>query len=250
MSEIDTSCDCRFILGMRVDLTSYARALADVESWVASGRSAYICEAPVHMVMEAYGSPKYKKIINAADLVTPGGVPLVWYLRAVGARGQGRVYGPELMLKICERAARSGLTVGFYGTTPQTLSWLASALRQRFPCLLITFQYAPPFRAATIEEDDEIVTRIHASGSTDSLCWAQAVPSRSNGWRNIAAGCNVSCWAWGPHLISSPGRSRRRHLGCKGLGLNGCSVWPRNRPASGFGISGTTLVFYFSRFVS
>ena len=81
----------RFVLGMRVDGTSYAAATALVTQWAMQGESRYICEAPVAMVMESYDRGDYQALINSADLVTPGGMPIVWMLRRLGLRGQPRV---------------------------------------------------------------------------------------------------------------------------------------------------------------
>ena len=71
--------------------------------------------------MEAHDSPDFQRMLNVADLVTPDGMPLLWTLRALGARGQKRVYGPTLTLEVAEAAAREGIPVGFLGTSPEVL---------------------------------------------------------------------------------------------------------------------------------
>ncbi len=65
--------------------------------------------------MEAFDSAQFRGIMNGADLVTPDGMPLVWGLRLLGARGATRVYGPDLTLQVLDAAARNDLPVGFYG---------------------------------------------------------------------------------------------------------------------------------------
>jgi len=90
--------------------------------WAKQGESRYVCEVPVNMVMESYDCAEHQAVINRADLVTPGGMPIVWVLRRLGLRGQQRVYGPELTMHICEAAARHGLPVGFYGGTNPTFT--------------------------------------------------------------------------------------------------------------------------------
>ena len=40
------------------------------------------------MIMEAYNSEEFRKIINSAYLVTPDGMPLVMMLRILGLRKQ------------------------------------------------------------------------------------------------------------------------------------------------------------------
>jgi N-acetylglucosaminyldiphosphoundecaprenol N-acetyl-beta-D-mannosaminyltransferase len=92
------------ILGMRVDPTSYEEATEKVLAWAAAGESRYVCVANVHMVMEAHDDPSFRALVNAADLVTPDGMPLVWMLRKLGHPHQERVYGPELTSREAGRA--------------------------------------------------------------------------------------------------------------------------------------------------
>lgn len=156
--------ECRYILGMRVDVTSYPTATAQVLAWAKSGESRYICEAPVAMVMEAYDDPEYQAMINGADLVTPGGMPIVWMMRRLGVRAQPRVYGPELTLHVCRAAAEAGIPVGFYGGTPQALCHLVDRMKRRFPGLRICYSSSPPFRAATADEKESTTRDLLGAG--------------------------------------------------------------------------------------
>ncbi|MDP1715935.1 MAG: WecB/TagA/CpsF family glycosyltransferase [Anaerolineales bacterium] len=115
------------------------------------------------MLMEAYDSPEYSKIVNSADLVTPDGMPLVWMLRLKGHPDQQRVYGPTLMLHILEAAARENVPVGFYGSSPEVLQSLLARMQARFPNLKVAYSFSPPFQEMSQEEDAEIVKRINAS---------------------------------------------------------------------------------------
>lgn len=155
----------RLFLGMRVHATSYADAVERVNGWVSACQSVYVCEAPVHMVMESYDSAEYRDIINRAALVTPGGMPLVWLMRWRGIHNQPRVYGPQLMLRICERSAQNGMKVGLYGGSPIALKKLALELKSRYPLLEIVYAYSPPFRPLTEEEDAVVCRDIVHSGA-------------------------------------------------------------------------------------
>lgn len=152
------------ILGVRLSPTDYDLAVQQVLSWAARRESRYVCAANVHMVMEAWDAPEFRRMINAADLVTPDGMPLVWMMRLKGERDQTRVYGPALMLHILEAAAREGVPVGFYGSKLDVLTTLVERMQLRHPLLNVAFVYSPPFRDLSREEDEEIISRIHASG--------------------------------------------------------------------------------------
>lgn len=155
----------RSILGMRVDATSYEHATTLVLDWARRGQSRYVCASSVNNVMEAYDDASFRSVMNAADLVTPDGMPLVWGLKLQGCRTTGRVYGPTLTELLCERAAAEGVPVGFYGGTEGVLTKLVDELHNRWPDLAISYVWSPPFRALTSSEDQEVVDRINSSGA-------------------------------------------------------------------------------------
>ena len=150
---------------MRVDATSYDAAARQVCDWAGQHEARYVCVANVHMTMVATDDSAFRELVNRADLVTPDGMPLVWMLGRLGVPSATRVYGPTLMLHVCELAAREGVPVGFYGGTEEVLTDLRSVLRTRYPELDVAYAYAPPFRDLTPEEDTQVVADLRASGA-------------------------------------------------------------------------------------
>jgi N-acetylglucosaminyldiphosphoundecaprenol N-acetyl-beta-D-mannosaminyltransferase len=158
------SVAARYVLGMRVDATSYQDAVERVTRWAGLRESRYVCVSNVHMVMEAYDDPEFQAAVNRADLVIPDGMPLVWMLRLLGVPGATRVYGPSLMPLLCARAARDGIPVGFVGSTPKTLAAMIASLRSRSPDLKVAYSWSPPFRPLSPSEEADAVRTINASG--------------------------------------------------------------------------------------
>lgn len=161
-----SSCPTKSILGSQVYATSYEDAIARITIWADTKTSCYVVAANVHVVMTAYWQKRYQQIINQAALVTPDGMPLVWALRLLGINGQTRVYGPDLMLAWCDRAAKIGIPIYLYGGTETVLTKLQTNLIQRFPNLAIVGSHSPPFRPLTLEEETADINRIHNSGAT------------------------------------------------------------------------------------
>lgn len=157
--------ETRRILGMRVDATSYAHAAEQILRWARRGESRYVCVATVNNVIEARDDPAYHALIEAADLVTPDGMPLVWGLRLLGVAGATRVYGPDLTPAVCALAANHGVPVGFYGGTEHVLERLTARLQQRLPGLRISYRSSPPFRPLTREEERRTVEDLDRSGA-------------------------------------------------------------------------------------
>lgn len=159
------SCGYRQILGMRVDATSYPGAVGQVVAWAQRAQSRYVCVATVNNVMEAYDSESFRAIMNAADLVTSDGMPLVWGLRLLGEHNATRVYGPDLMPAVLAAAERAGLPVGLYGGSSEVLAKLLQTVKRRYPALSVVYAWSPPFRPLTGEEDAQVSEQITASGA-------------------------------------------------------------------------------------
>jgi N-acetylglucosaminyldiphosphoundecaprenol N-acetyl-beta-D-mannosaminyltransferase len=98
--------------------------------------------------------------------VTADGQPVRWALNLLhGTRMSERVYGPELMLRLCQGAAAAGIPVYLYGGNSEVALRLEAELRRLWPNLQITGCEAPPFRPLTPEEDQSVVDRINRSGA-------------------------------------------------------------------------------------
>lgn len=153
------------LLSMPIHNLNYQQAARQAVEWACAGESRVVCAANVHMLMEAHDSPEFRAALKRADIVTPDGMPLVWMLRLKGHKHQQRVYGPTLMLHILEAAAREAIPVGFYGAGKSTLRRLLERMQARFPGLKVVYACSPPFRALTVEEDEQVCAELAASGA-------------------------------------------------------------------------------------
>ena len=90
------------VLGVGVSALNLETAVAAVCQALDTGRRGYVCVTGVHGVSEAQTDPALRTILNRSLLTTPDGMPMVWMGWAQGFRAMGRVYGPDLMLRICE----------------------------------------------------------------------------------------------------------------------------------------------------
>jgi N-acetylglucosaminyldiphosphoundecaprenol N-acetyl-beta-D-mannosaminyltransferase len=87
----------------------------------------------------------------------------VWLLRLKGHNIRQRVYGPDLMLLLCEEAAKRGWRCFLYGGATGVPEQLMEVLEKRFPGLQIVGTYSPPFRPLTAEEDEAVCAMINAA---------------------------------------------------------------------------------------
>ena len=127
-----------------------------IERWIKEGRKRYVCVTGVHGITEAQRDKNLINILNSSGLNVPDGKPLSLIGRLLGYKEMERVYGPDLMLSICELSAEKGYTNYLYGGTRGVAERLKLVLVRQFPGLNIVGIYCPPFRSLTVDEEKEL----------------------------------------------------------------------------------------------
>jgi N-acetylglucosaminyldiphosphoundecaprenol N-acetyl-beta-D-mannosaminyltransferase len=168
------------VLGVGVNPVSRAQAVAVIEDWIAAKDRQYVCVSGIHGVMESQRDEDLRAIHNAAGLVVPDGMPLVWLSRLQGFHQVERVYGPDLLLSCCGRSLATGHRHFFYGGGPGVPERLIERLRGRFPGLIVAGGYSPPFRALTPAEDTEVVNRIN--DAQPDIVWVGLSTPKQERW--------------------------------------------------------------------
>jgi N-acetylglucosaminyldiphosphoundecaprenol N-acetyl-beta-D-mannosaminyltransferase len=154
------------VLGIPLAISDYDEVTDWMDAVIAADARAYVTAAAVNLVMSAREDPDTLRAVLGATLAVPDGQPLVWALHALGHARATRVYGPDLMLHVCARAARARTPMYLYGgRTPAALELLERKLRERFPELVIAGGYSPPFRQLTPQEETDAIAAIDSSGA-------------------------------------------------------------------------------------
>ena len=166
------------VLGVGVSALNMNEAVDTLLKARSQGHVGYVCVTGVHGVIESQRDPGLKQIHNESLLTVPDGMPLVWMGKEQGFGHMGRVYGPDLMLRVCEatsgrgesdpstsapdslspetRGASRSFTHFLYGATEEVLGKLKENLESRFPGVQMVGTYAPPFRPLTEGEELEL----------------------------------------------------------------------------------------------
>jgi N-acetylglucosaminyldiphosphoundecaprenol N-acetyl-beta-D-mannosaminyltransferase len=151
------------VLGVRVSCIKMADAVATIERWIGQGRRNYICVRDAHGVMASRRNQRLREIHDEAGMVTPDGMPLVWFLRLSGNRRVERVYGPDLMRKMTAVSSERGYRQFYYGGADGVADKLKQVLTNAHPALEVAGTLCPPFRELTPEEDEAVVDLINAA---------------------------------------------------------------------------------------
>lgn len=168
------------VLGVGVSATTMARAVATIEHWISQRTPHYVCVTGVHGVMESQRDPTLRRIHNAAGLVTPDGMPLVWVSHCRGHHYVERVYGPDLMLAVCAHSVAPHYRHYLYGGAEGVPELLSNRLQQRFPGIQIVGTHSPPFRPLTPTEDAALVQRINAT--QPDIVWVGLSTPKQERW--------------------------------------------------------------------
>ncbi|HDO52127.1 MAG TPA: glycosyltransferase [Rhizobiales bacterium] len=156
----------RNVLGINVSVIDYEGAVAEIIRAARERAPLKVSALAVHGIMTGALEREHRWRLNGFDLVTPDGQPVRWALNLLHGSGlKDRVYGPDLTLKICERAARQGLPVYLYGSRPAVLEKLQARLIEKHPGLIIAGARPSLFRPSTDAEKKAIVEDIRRSGA-------------------------------------------------------------------------------------
>jgi len=149
------------VLGVGLSAINLDLAEAAVARALEQRAKGYVCVTGVHGVSEAQKDPAFRSILNHAFLNTPDGMPMVWMGKLQGFRQMGRVYGPDLMLRVCDFTRTRNFTHFLYGGGPGLAEELKDRLERRFSGLRIVGTYTPPFRALTEDEETSLALRVN-----------------------------------------------------------------------------------------
>lgn len=154
------------IFGVNVSATTYEEALNLIIFAVQKRIPAIVTHLPVHGLILASRDPSLQTKVNCFNIVAPDGQPVRWALKVLFKRKlPDRVYGPELMMRLCKSAAELGIAIYLLGSYPHVVDQLKDNLVKKFPSLQVAGFESPPFRTLTSEEDKAIVERINKSGA-------------------------------------------------------------------------------------
>jgi N-acetylglucosaminyldiphosphoundecaprenol N-acetyl-beta-D-mannosaminyltransferase len=151
------------VLGVGISVLDQGRAREFLFDAVRNNRRGYVTVTGVHGVSEAQDDPVLKNILNNAMLTTPDGMPMVWMGKLQGHPTIQRVYGPDLMLNLCEHSPAEGFTHFFYGGVPGVADQLRDELMAKFPGLKVVGTYTPPFRRLNDNEIHDLQQMVRYS---------------------------------------------------------------------------------------
>ena len=154
------------VFGVGVSAVTYDDVERAVLAAAKQHVSATVTHTSSHGLTMAARDAKFRDVINSFDIVAPDGQPVRWTLNWFHKTGlKDRCYGPEMMLRLCRAAAKQGVSIYLYGSSPEVLEKLQTNLKEKCPGLVIAGVESPPFRALSAAELDASIQRMNDSGA-------------------------------------------------------------------------------------
>ena len=97
------------VLGVKISGINLESGWRRILGALQQGERGYVCVEGVHGVVEAQEDDEFREVLNGSLLTTPDGVPMVWMGKMTGCEEMERVYGPDLMVKVCSEGRELGL---------------------------------------------------------------------------------------------------------------------------------------------
>ena len=163
-----------------MSLINMSMALERLDRWIADRERQYVSVCTVHTVMECRRNEDLRRIVNAAGMTTPDGMPLVWLSRLAGHAFVSRVYGPDLMLAEMAASEKTGHRHYLYGGRDGVAEHLADVMRQKFPRVKIVGASTPPMGTAQELCNAEAAERINQAAP--DIVWVGVSSPKQEFW--------------------------------------------------------------------
>ncbi|MBA3307708.1 MAG: WecB/TagA/CpsF family glycosyltransferase [Chloroflexi bacterium] len=205
------------VLDAPVDSVDMAGALSYVSRYLREGTSpGTILAVNPEKVYALRKDPFLMRFFERGTLLLPDGIGVVMALNLLYRAGATRVAGADLMLGICDIAAREGQGIFVYGARERVNRRAVEILGQRFPGIRIVGRangYLGP------QEADDLLRTIAASGA-EILFVALGSPAQERWMHEHLPGSTVRiCQGIGGTLDTITGDVRRAPAIFRRLGL-------------------------------
>jgi N-acetylglucosaminyldiphosphoundecaprenol N-acetyl-beta-D-mannosaminyltransferase len=168
------------VLGVGISAINLEVTINKIAEWIDNRKCQYVNVCTVHTIMECYRNPVLRQIINSSGMATPDGMPLVWLCGYYGFKNASRVYGPDLMLDLCEYSVLKGYRHFFYGGNEGVADQLSTVLKNRYPGLQIVGSYSPPYRDVGYIEETSIIESIN--NTSPDIIWVGLGTPKQDFW--------------------------------------------------------------------
>jgi N-acetylglucosaminyldiphosphoundecaprenol N-acetyl-beta-D-mannosaminyltransferase len=162
------------ILGVDVSTDNYDSLTSKLLKKIDNREKAFIVAINPEKIIKAQDDPSLMKLLNSADFQIPDGIGVILASKFKGGQIRERVTGIDMMLKLCETAAKHQKKIFLYGGKPGRADEAKVKLEEMYPGIQI---------AGTLhgyEKDQEVVRQTINQSQADIIFVAMGSPAQEN----------------------------------------------------------------------
>jgi N-acetylglucosaminyldiphosphoundecaprenol N-acetyl-beta-D-mannosaminyltransferase len=162
------------ILGVDVSTDNYDALTAKLLKRIDNREKAFIVAINPEKIIKAQEDPALMKLLNSADFQIPDGIGVILASKFKGGQIRERVTGIDMMLKLCETAAKHQKKIFLYGGKPGRADEAKVKLEEMYPGIQI---------AGTLhgyEKDQQVVRDAINQSQADIIFVAMGSPAQEN----------------------------------------------------------------------
>jgi N-acetylglucosaminyldiphosphoundecaprenol N-acetyl-beta-D-mannosaminyltransferase len=162
------------ILGVDVSTDNYDALTSKLLKKIDNREKAFIVAINPEKIIKAQDDPSLMKLLNSADFQIPDGIGVILASKFKGGQIRERVTGIDMMLKLCETAAKHQKKIFLYGGKPGRADEAKVKLEEMYPGIQI---------AGTLhgyEKDQQVVSQTINQSQADIIFVAMGSPAQEN----------------------------------------------------------------------
>jgi N-acetylglucosaminyldiphosphoundecaprenol N-acetyl-beta-D-mannosaminyltransferase len=162
------------ILGVDVSTDNYDTLTSKLLEKIDNREKAFIVAINPEKIIKAQDDPSLMKLLNSADFQIPDGIGVILASKFKGGQIRERVTGIDMMLKLCETAAKHQKKIFLYGGKPGRADEAKVKLEEMYPGIQI---------AGTLhgyEKDQQVVREAINQSQADIIFVAMGSPAQEN----------------------------------------------------------------------
>lgn len=170
------------VLGSRCFVGDLRRASEHVIERVTTGSGGYVCQANAHVLVMSRHDLELRRALEEAWIVHPDGSPVAWLARRLGATSAARIAGADLMTRVFELGEAVGLRHYLFGSTPDVIDRLETALASAHKKATLVGAVSPPFGSLFDEQALQAVEDIRSA--EPDIVWCGLGAPKQELWMN------------------------------------------------------------------
>lgn len=168
----------RKFLNVYIDDISFDDAIDRIIDMAKTASKQYVVTPNVDHIIKIEKDMLFRKIYERADLIVTDGTPLLWVAESMGYPIKEKIAGSDMFPRICERAAKEGLTMFFLGAEEGVAVKAKENLTNKYPGLNVLDCYSPPLGFEKNKKELEKIFEIVNKANADILVLSLGSPKQ------------------------------------------------------------------------